>query len=70
MWVHLYAEFFQIVNTTALPDPLLVESVDMGEPQVGRVDHNLYLDFLLQEGSVTLTPSLFKVNCTFVLLYP
>ena len=37
--VHLYMEFFSIVNSTALRDPLLVESVDVEERQIGSCEN-------------------------------
>lgn len=55
--VHLYMEFFSIVNSTALRDPLLVESVDVEERQIERVMWKLFSDFPLCRELEPLLPS-------------
>lgn len=55
--VHLYTEFFSIVNSTALHDPLWVESVDVEERRIERVMWKLFSDFPLCRELAPLLPS-------------
>lgn len=62
--VHLYTDFFSIVNTAVIHNLCLVESIDE-EPWIWRnayPEGKLYWHFWLLRGSALLSPVLF--NCT------
>ena len=42
--VHLYMDFFSVVNTTVLLGQMLVESEDAEEPSIRRANYKLYTD--------------------------
>ena len=65
----LICRCFPVTNIIELCDLRLVESVDMGEPHICRVDCKLHTDFQLHERSVPLSPVLLENQlCTLWLL--
>lgn len=66
MCIHLYTDYFSVVDTAVVHDLQLVGTIDTDKSCIQRADYKLYVDFQLCKGSESLTSTLFKGQLYFV----